>query len=79
MPVRKFIRLDGTVGSAILQELNTFDVEQHIEKGEKRTHDYPGSLDRVELEEITCGGFSFFDLLYSDKERIEEIIYDKLY
>ena len=55
-----------------------FDVEYYIEKGEKRTHDYPGSCDRVELEEITCGGFSFFDLLYSDKKRIEEKIFEQL-
>jgi hypothetical protein len=57
----------------------TFDVEYYIEKGEKRTYDYPGSLDRVELEEITCGGFSFYDLLYEHKKEIEEIIYYKLY
>ena len=56
-----------------------FEVEFEIIKGEKRTHEYPGSCDRIELEEIKHGEDSFFDLLYSDKKEIEEIIYDKLY
>lgn len=56
-----------------------FEVEFEFIEGEKRTHEYPGSPDRVELEEIKHGEDSFFDLLYSDKKEIEEIIYDKLY
>ena len=56
----------------------TFDVEYYIEKGEKRTHEDSGSLDRVELEEITCGGFSFYELLYEHKREIEEKIFEKV-
>ena len=56
-----------------------FEVEFELIKGEKRTQEYSGYCDRIELEEIKHGQDSFFDLLYSDKKEIEEIIYDKLY
>lgn len=55
----------------------TFDVDYTIIQGDRRTNDYPGSDDEIELISVEVGGIDFMEFL-ADYPELEQRLIDKI-